>query len=188
MLKLSKFIGKGAKRMCFEHPENPNKCIKVAVQSQDESLLRRELKTYLYVNAILRGCIVTYETQLVETNLGKGIVCELLRDEDGEYSKSLNYYVCEGKLDSEILEQIRYFACCLVEYDIFFYDFNLKNFIVQIKNGRKFVYYTDLKSFERYKAWTFLKMERLFITLARYPMLRRLRRLFACLGIEHSQL
>lgn len=178
MLTLSKFIGRGAKRICFEHPENPNKCVKIAIYPRDNDLLLRELNTYLFVKPILKECIVTYETQLVDTNLGKGIVCELLRDDNGEYSKSLFYYAQERKFSFEILSQIRYFACCLVEYDIFFYDFNLQNFIVQIKNGKKRVYYTDLKSFERYKAWTFLRLERVFTPFARYSMQRRLERLF----------
>lgn len=185
MLELSKFIGKGAKRMCFEHPDDSNKCVKVVVRSCDEHLLYRELNTYLFVKPILGEYIVVYETELMDTNLGKGLVCQLLRDDGGEYSKSLLYYVREKKVDSEILNQIQYFAGCLVEHEVFFYDFNLQNFIVQIKDGRKCVYYTDLKSFEKYKAWTFLRLETVFTPLSRYCMKRRLLRLFDKLGLEH---
>ncbi|MCM1322633.1 MAG: PhoP regulatory network YrbL family protein [Acetobacter sp.] len=113
-LHLLYFIGRGAKRICFEHPVYSNKCVKISIHPKDNELLFRELNTYLFVKPILGEHIVVYEERLVETNLGKGLVCELLRDGNGLYSKSLLYYVQTKGVDSEILSQIRYFAGCLV--------------------------------------------------------------------------
>lgn len=183
MLRLSKFIGKGATRICFEHPEDPNKCIKVAVRPKDNAVLEKELKTYFLVRLYIEEYLITYDHKPVDTNLGKGLVCELLRDDDGSYSKSLDYYLSKGPLDDEIVSQIWHFSYSLVEHDVFFYDFNLKNFIVQIKGGHKFLHYTDLKSFENYKSWTFLKLEKIIMPLARYLMIKRLKRLFDILEI-----
>lgn len=53
----------------------------------------------------------------------------------------------------------------------------LKNFVVQIKDGRKNLYYTDLKSLNNYKSWSFLKLEKIIPSLAKYLMVRRIKRL-----------
>lgn len=183
MFVVTKFVGKGATRICFEHPDNPDKCIKVAVRFKDSYLLEDELKTYSYIKMDLGEYVIDYDLQLVDTNLGKGLVCDLLRDDDGTYSKTLSYYVSKEKLSEEVVSQLWHFAYCLIERDIFFYDFNLQNFVVQIKDGQQKLFYTDLKSFERCKAWTFLKLERVITPLARFIMVRRLKRLFDKLGI-----
>ncbi|MCM1322634.1 MAG: hypothetical protein NC218_00420 [Acetobacter sp.] len=59
----------------------------------------------------------------------------------------------------------------------------MQNFIVQVKDGQKRVYYIDLKSFEKYKPWTFLGLERVVTPFARYCMRRRLDCLFDKLKI-----
>ncbi len=181
---LTKFVGKGATRICFEHPDNSNKCVKVAVRFKDNHLLYEELKTYSYIRMHLEDYLIDYEMQLVDTNQGKGLVCSLLRDDDGAFSKTLDYYVAKGDVHEETVSQLWHFAYSLIEHDIFFYDFNLKNFVIQIKNGKQKLFYTDLKSFEKYKSWTFLKLEKLIPPLARYIMIRRLKRLFAILHIS----
>lgn len=184
MLILRNFIAKGATRICFEHPQCPQKCVKVAVRSRDAHLLGEELRTYSYVKSYLNEYIPEYDGQLVDTNLGKGLVCELLRDDDGNCSKPLGRY-CGGRPAApEIISQLWHFAYCLTAHDIFFYDFNLQNFVVQQKNGKPCLRFTDLKSFDNYKSWTFLRLEKIIPPLARYLMLRRLKRLFAALGTE----
>lgn len=183
MLILTKFVGKGATRICFEHPDYFDKCVKIAVRFKDNYLLVRELRTYSYIKMDLGDYLIDYEPQLVDTNQGKGLVCSLLRDDNGEFSKTLDYYFSKKMLHNDIISQLWHFAYCLIERDIFFYDFNLKNFVVQIKNGQYKLFYTDLKSFEKNKSWTFLKLEKVITPLARYIMIRRLKRLFSFLGI-----
>lgn len=177
MLKLTKFIGKGATRICFEHPKFPDKCVKIVVRFKDFKLLERELAAYHAVQNDLREYIIEYDNHLVETNLGYGLVCKTLRDDGGEYSKSLNYYLNNHCLTVDLRRQLYNFIYNLVEHDLFFYDFNLQNFVVQIQDGKHRLYYTDLKSFNNYKSWTFLKFEKIFTPLARYLMCRRIKRL-----------
>lgn len=184
MLKLSKFIGKGATRICFEHPEDKNKCVKVPVRFKENRILKRELETYQYVKIFLNEYIVKYEEKMVETNQGKGIVCEILRDDSGEYSQTLDKYYQTGKIKNELKNQIKDFAYFLLAEDIFFYDFNLKNFMVQKKKNKVQLKYIDLKSFENYKPWTFLHLEKIITPLGRILMIRRLKKLFKQLGIE----
>ncbi len=184
MLELTKFIAKGATRLCFEHPENKNLCAKVYVRFKDEKLLKRDLQVYSYVKDELKDYVVYHQEQIVQTNLGKAIIAKLLRDDDDSYSKTLNYYYEHNIIDAEIISQLYHFAYKLVEHDIFFYDFNLNNFTIEAKNGKKKLYYTDIKSFERYKSWGFLKLEKIVPFIARYIMKKRLKRLFLNLKIK----
>ena len=136
------------------------------------------------LDAEVQQSLDSVENEIISTNQGPGLVCELLRDDNGSYSKSLYYWLFQNKIDYEIISQLWHFSYCLIEHDIFFYDFNLKNFIIQKRNNHKFLYYTDLKSFENYKSWTFLKLEKIITPLARYLMIKRLRRLFKTLKIS----
>ena len=177
MLILKKFIGKGATRICFEYPGCPDKCVKVAVRFRDAARLKTELETYFLVKPYLGELIPDYDCALVETNLGKGLVCELLRDDDGSCSRSLAAYWCEGRVSAELVSQLKFFGYHLIAHNLFFYDFNLQNFVVQVKNGRPCLKYTDLKSFNNYKSWTFFRFEKLLPALARHLMIRRLNRM-----------
>ncbi|MBR5154611.1 MAG: hypothetical protein IKW58_02690 [Alphaproteobacteria bacterium] len=182
ILKPTKFISKGATRICFEHPYCENLCVKVVVRSKDDGILFRELRTYNEIKYELKDYLVWHENEVVDTIWGKGVVCKLLKDDSGEYSKTLNYY--KNKIDREIISQLYHFAYKLVEHNIFFYDFNLNNFTIQVSNGRKKLYYTDIKSFENYKPITFFRLEKLLTPLAKYLMLRRLYVLFRALEID----
>lgn len=184
MLELKKFISKGATRICFEHPNDENLCVKVIVRFKDDKILYKELKAYNYIKDELKDYIVWYDEKVVDTNLGKAVICKLLRDENKEYSKPLSYY--KNEIDDEIKTQLWHFAYKLIEHDIFFYDFNLNNFVIQINNGKKKLYYTDIKSFERYKPLTFLRLERVIPQLARYLMIKRLKKIFKNIGITKN--
>lgn len=184
MLILSKFIGKGATRICFEHPLCSDKCVKVMARSKNERQLFRELQVYSLVKGYLSEYLPRYEPRIVKTNLGKGLVCDMLRDDDGNCSQTLGSYLAAGAVDEELIAQMWHFSYCLAEHDLFFYDFNLQNFVVQIKDGHKLLRYTDLKSYNNYKSWTFLKLEKVLIPLARQLMLHRIKRLFRTLGID----
>lgn len=188
MLKLEKFIGKGATRLCFEHPQDANKCMRVAVRYKDDYLLEKELKAYQNIKHYLKDYLVKYEDELIDTNLGKGMVSELLRDDDRQYSKTLDYYVITGTYKEELIAQLLQFLQTLITNNIFFYDFNLENFMVQIKDGKPHLKYTDLKSFEKYKPWTFLRLERVIKPLARHLMIRRMKRLLKFFNIDDAKL
>ncbi len=183
ILNVSKFVSKGSTRICFEHPNNETLCVKVVSRFKDEYMLSKELNTYKEIKYALKDYLVKYEEKLVDTNLGKGIVCNLLRDDDNSYSKSLSFY--KDKLDEEIIKQLWHFAYKLIDNDIFFYDFNLDNFIIQIKHKKKKLYYTDIKSFNHYKPFVYLRLERFIPFIARSIMIRRLKRLFKNLGIDN---
>ncbi|MBR1777231.1 MAG: hypothetical protein IJ752_01420 [Alphaproteobacteria bacterium] len=183
MLILEKCIGKGAVRECYVHPTNKNKCVKVLLKKKDCPVFEREFKNYSFIKEFLNDYIIDYDKDLVETNKGFGMVCELLRDDDGTVSKM----IFEHEINDEIKKGLDLFVYQLLEHNLFFYDFNLNNFVVQIKDGKKKLKYIDVKSFERNKSWCFLKLENIFSLLARIVMIRRLKRLYKELGFNFSR-
>ncbi len=90
-------IGEGQERVCYQHPEDPGKVIKLQ-KSENRKQTRRELKLY---HRLLRRKNIDY-SQLpryygkVCTNLGEGFVTDLIRDYDGDISNSLYWYFERG--------------------------------------------------------------------------------------------
>lgn len=183
-LNLKKFIGVGATRVCFEHPQDVNKCVKVVVRFKEAGLLFREIDAYYEVKSFIDDFVPAYEPSLVQTNIGQGLVCELFRDDDGRYSQTLGNYLKHHSMGDDLTHQMWMFAYNLMAYHLFFYDFNLNNFIVQIKEGKLCLKYTDLKSYNHYKPFVYLRLERVLTPLARLIMKRRLEKLFRKLGIK----
>jgi hypothetical protein len=91
-LESSALIGSGLRRECYFHPEDVNKCIKVVV-SGDHKETRREQSYYRLLekrNISWRMLARFYGN--VDTNLGEGAVFDLIRDYNGEISRTLGYY------------------------------------------------------------------------------------------------
>jgi hypothetical protein len=88
-----KLIGKGLHRECYRHPENKNLCIKVAL-SENQRETRREKKYYghLQKRKISWEMIPRYYGE-IRTNLGLGSIFDLVLDDDGAVSKTLEYYL-----------------------------------------------------------------------------------------------
>lgn len=86
------FIGEGSHRICYQHPEDLNLCIKIGEINSKESLRERECYQVLKKRTISWDALSHFHG-LVETNLGKGAVFELVRDYDGAISQSLEYYL-----------------------------------------------------------------------------------------------
>jgi hypothetical protein len=90
-------VGKGKERACFVHPDDPQKAIKISIGDSSEQS-RREIK--FYQKRQKSGSDSDQHTPrfygLCETNLGQGIVVDMIRDQDGEISRPLNWYLAEG--------------------------------------------------------------------------------------------
>ena len=87
----SLYIGKGQDRECYQHPICRNKCIKVTV-SKNYRQHFHDIKNYRLLER--RGIDWTYLSRfynLCETNLGIGLVFELIKDYNGTVSKTLDH-------------------------------------------------------------------------------------------------
>lgn len=185
MLYLTECIGGSAVRKCYVHPLDKNLCVKIVQKMEDLSELMREVNVAELLTPYLKDYIVRYDNELVETDKGQGLVCGLVRNEDdGELAMSLaQYQECFGAKDVE--PELRKILECLIRNNLFFYDFNRSNFVVQrLKSGRKKVVFIDLKGFHKNHYMGFLKMERFIAPLARNIMFRRMRTLYLELNID----
>ena len=134
MQKLSsKPIGKGKERACFIHPEDPRKAIKIPFGKVHEQtirdirfykdLKRRGIKDLVHIPGYYGLC---------DTNAGRGIVVDLIRNYDGEISRPMNWYLAQGVPVEEFdvyLEELK--ACFLEHLIIFNHDMNIGNLLVQ---------------------------------------------------------
>ena len=96
ILTTKNFIGEGRCRSAYIDPNDKNKCIKVVHNLNRKKCFgesNKEAKYFKYLNKknIDWSMIPKYYGE-VTTNKGKGLVFELIRDFDGEISKSLEYY------------------------------------------------------------------------------------------------
>lgn len=101
------FIAKGSHKKCFQHPQDPARCIKIPYNAPGETDLHREvhyLTRVLKQRAAQSGILPKYHGK-VQTNLGEGHVFDLIRDFDGEISRSLAH-----ALASESLLQTRFYG------------------------------------------------------------------------------
>lgn len=100
LLNASDFVGKGLHRECYIHPNDEQRCIKVVVAG-DLSESKREQSYYKLLQK--RGVswdILPRFHGVIETNKGAGAVFDLIRDYDGEISKTLEYYLSSEQLDN----------------------------------------------------------------------------------------
>ncbi|MBL4783084.1 MAG: hypothetical protein JKX92_12655 [Porticoccaceae bacterium] len=100
LLNDSHFVGKGLHRECYIHPDNVQLCVKVVVAG-DLSESKREQSYYKLLQK--RGIswdILPRFHGLIDTNRGAGAVFDLIRDFDGEVSKTLEHYLCAEQLAS----------------------------------------------------------------------------------------
>lgn len=102
-------IGKGRHRLCFAHPYDKERCVKI-VHSQatgGSKGLERELKYYRYLSTYLRdwrGIPRYYGT--ISTNLGTGYVYDRIVDYDGQTSHSLAEYLTSPHLKLSKVELV----------------------------------------------------------------------------------
>ena len=132
-------IGKGRERACYVHPEDPRKAIKISA-GKVSAQSRREIKFYRKLQK--RGGGVDEHIPnfygLCETNLGQGIVVDLIRNYDGEISRPLNWYLAQGFPIGEFepyLDELK--QSFLQNLIIFNHDLTIGNLLVQKSSAIK---------------------------------------------------
>lgn len=132
-------IGKGKERACYVHPEDPRKAIKISTEKVSAQS-RREIKFYRGLKK--RGGVVDEHIPnfygLCETNLGQGIVVDLIRNYDGEISRPLNWYLAQGFPIEEFepyLDELK--QSFLQNLIIFNHDLTIGNLLVQKSSAIK---------------------------------------------------
>lgn len=138
----SYLIGSGTNRACYAYPDERDKGIKITISGNHKET-NREIKQYLFLQKRdISWDMLAKFYGTIETNLGEGEVVELIKDYDGEVSKSLDDYF--RKITS--LEDIKKFLDLLFELKeylfrekIYVKDLNAVNVVYQKfdeKSGR----------------------------------------------------
>ncbi len=91
-LKSSSLIGRGLRRECYFHPDDENKCIKVVVAGDHKETVREQSYYRLLEKRDIAWEMLARFYGNVETNQGQGAVFELIRDYNGDVSKTLEHY------------------------------------------------------------------------------------------------
>lgn len=135
------FLAEGTYQECYIHPSNKNLCIKIDKAPDQITRLSNEIN---YIKRISKKKIKDtdyiffsrYKGQ-IETNLGKGYVYELIRDEQTqEVSKTLYYYLWlmeDNPIDNNKLDTAYSLLIDLmIKYKIVANDIRLKNICCKI--------------------------------------------------------
>ena len=118
-------INEGASRKCYRHPLDSTKCLKVA--KNNSAVNEQDLQAYQRVQTLLRNHIAGYEDRLADTNLGKALVCELIRDDEGNPSASFaEYRRSNDSVEENLASQFAHFFDKISRENLFFYDLNPK--------------------------------------------------------------
>ncbi|XAW89616.1 YrbL family protein [Vibrio sp. CDRSL-10 TSBA] len=121
------YFASGSKRDVYIHPEDNTLCIKIQKVEDNQNLNEeRFFKTHNNVR------ILPKYSGSVQTNLGKGLVVELIRDFDGNVSKSLHDYISSRRISAEDAHKhIDYISHELLKKKVLIHDGNLKNIILR---------------------------------------------------------
>lgn len=140
MLELSAatLVGKGLHREVHVHPDDDSKCVKVVVLRGEEET-RREQAYYRFLqrrNIDWISLPQFYGNE--ETNMGPGAVFDLIRDNDGQVSKTLEFYLDNLSSTPELVESISQALLNLkrdlLEQNIITMTLKPKNMVLQRQN------------------------------------------------------
>ena len=92
-LESSSLIGRGLRRECYFHPGDENKCVKVVVAGDHRETVREQSYYRLLENRDISWKMLARFYGSAETDRGPGAVFELVRDYNGEVSKTLEEYI-----------------------------------------------------------------------------------------------
>lgn len=168
-------VARGLDRECYVHPENPDHCVKVTV-SGDFSQATGERK---YYERLLRRNVswrmISRFHGVVSTNLGEGLVFDLIRDYDGSISKSLGWFLSKSSRTPATEQLVAYLSSLkiyLLAERIIVRDLKEDNILVQRLNATetKWVIIDGLGNNE------FIPVSELSARLARRKIMRQWRR------------
>lgn len=126
-------IGAGQERICYQHPDDESKVVKIQKGDSDKQT-RRELA--LYASLEQRGMndfehIPRFHGK-VQTNLGDGFVVDCIADYDGTVSRSLWWHFERGYPVTEFLPYLEDLRRYLLENRIIFsVDMGRYNILLQ---------------------------------------------------------
>ena len=162
-------IERGKKRLCYTHPLKDKVCLKVEIGSKN--LNQQDLDAFHKIHPLLGSYLPKYYG-IKKTSKGPALECELIIDDTGQPSKSLYHHLNEGMPENVYHELDKFFEIILTQ-DIYLYDLNPKNFLVQNNHGKQKLRFIDLKNLNKSNSILSLEKYRFF---AQRKLKRRIKR------------
>jgi hypothetical protein len=174
-------INQGRTRICYQHPTDKDRVVKVPVGGQ-KGKNRSNIAELRGYQALIReqadlSCI-SHCYGFVTTNLGKGLVCDCIRDDDGAISKTIwDIIIYQDTCDVAAIQKAAEDLCrFLVEKDTRLFDLNLKNIVLKLRNNGSYEpFVIDLKG--RFDNQEIIPVSSYFKFFAKKKMVRRSRQL-----------
>jgi len=128
------FIAEGKKRKCFRHPCNPDHCFKVPHPEIRPGRFWREVRYYIRLRQ--RAVDLHHLTAfhgLLDTSLGKAAVFDLVLDDDGRVSRTLDTYLAlnDRAFNDWAVTELERLKQHLYDQWIVFHDLNPTNILVK---------------------------------------------------------
>lgn len=174
-------LGQGMERECYLHPDDPSQVIKIARNNIQKGGRANEDELRGYRLLLRDGVDLSRLSRChgyVETDLGPGLVCDAIRNHDGEIADTVwNMVVNQEDCDLRpILDEVDRLCTHLLENCIWIFDINLKNIALSKReDGSLCGYVIDLKG--RAVTNEFLPFSRMLKVLSRMKLQRRCRQL-----------
>ena len=136
LLQLSNdlFVSEGPDRKCFRHPDDTRLCIKVLHPERRSGRFRREVRYFkqLQQRKVDFLHIASFHG-LVQTSIGKGVIFDLIRDDDERVSRTLAYYLEQenASFNAWVIQEIEALKQNLFDQWVAFHDLNPSNILVQ---------------------------------------------------------
>ena len=136
-------IGQGTERVCYKHPNNPSRCIKISKKSQSKQT-KREIKYLNYLKA--KGVSFSHIPEfynVIETQDSIGMEVELVSNFDGSRALNIRHYVEENHTSEDITQlklALKELKDNLIENNIIPCDLLMSNLLVtRLHHGIKVV-------------------------------------------------
>jgi hypothetical protein len=134
LLSAQHFVAEGTDRKCFRHPSEANLCIKVLHPERRSGRFWREINYYSSLRR--RDADFLHLSKfygLIDTNLGKGAIFELVLDDDARVSKSLDYYLARNDrgFNAWIIDEMESLKQNFYRQWVVFHDLNPTNILVK---------------------------------------------------------
>lgn len=164
ILKDQKILFRGGNRLCFIHPDDNNKILKVVTPEKKPEARRKTAPLYKKFRPLSAFDINLKELNaykdlskkgddiwrhfpkcfgMVETDLGDALCQELVREDDGSIPKALKFYLNNNDFRDEIKKAVDEFCSFLLENMIIVRDMHIDNLILRKHNDGPLVYMID---------------------------------------------
>ncbi|QDF29534.1 YrbL family protein [Halarcobacter anaerophilus] len=130
------FIAKGSERACYLHPKDNNKTVKVTYENNKREKNKQSQKEISYYKQLQKKGLKNWKHLPqyfgeVKTNKGHGFIIELIKDYDGQVSKSFAYYLKENDVEKYKRELEKYKQYFIDNCIIFNYGMMPKNILLR---------------------------------------------------------